>query len=201
MSTSLPSLPPLATAIANAEGYGVSGAIPTIANNPGNLEIGDVGNGVIQAAGGNQITSFPTVESGWNALVNQINKIYNGTSSVYTPDMTLQQFGTTYSGGNPKYGSTLASQLGVSPSTPLSALQNPTQSSASSSGTSPLDFISTLSSWFTKDQAPGLSFTRPIVLLLGVILFAAGLFSFRQTQAIIQTATKGAKRAGEIAEL
>jgi hypothetical protein len=49
----------LAAAIATAEGANVPGSIPQKANNPGNLELGDIGYGVLTAAGGEKITIFP----------------------------------------------------------------------------------------------------------------------------------------------
>jgi hypothetical protein len=58
-------------AVECAEGSGVSGAVPTRANNPGNLtDDGDVGLGTIQTSGpfGAKITIYPTLEAGENAL-------------------------------------------------------------------------------------------------------------------------------------
>lgn len=110
---------PLASAIANAEGYGGAGSIPTLANNPGDLELGDVGYGIMQAAGGQKITVFPNVAAGWAALEKQISSIFAGRSRYYTPDESLQDFGVTYSGGSQRYGANLASFLGLSPSSTL----------------------------------------------------------------------------------
>lgn len=205
MATSLPTLTPLASAIAQSEGYGVPGAIPTVANNPGNLELGDVGYGTANAAGGNQITIFGSLADGAAALENQLNKIFNGTSSNYTPDMSLSQFGQIYSGGNPAYGNQLASTLGVSPSTPLSQVQS--QASASSASGTP-----STSSWLTNpfgnllgltssNPASAFTLSRAIILILGIILFGAGLFAFKQTQTVIQTATRTAGNVGKIATL
>lgn len=59
--TTFPGLNQLSSAIANAEGYGVSGAIPTVANNPGNLALGDLNYGTM----GQNISVYPDSTSGW----------------------------------------------------------------------------------------------------------------------------------------
>lgn len=187
--------------IAQLEGFGQPGAIPTVANNPGNLELGNIGYGTITAGGGNQITVFPSETSGWAALDNQLNKIGAGKSSVYTPDMSLSQFGTTYSGGNPNYGSNLASMLGVSPSTPVGDVINGTQQSKSSTLRDLYNQYLNPNPVGTPEPAGGGSGSysaRLIVLIIGLLLIAAGLFSFHQTQIVVQGATKVAKKAAEL---
>jgi hypothetical protein len=126
------SVPPAATsqskassfakAISSAEGYGTPGTIPTLANNPGALELGDVGHGVMQAANGQKITIFGSAQEGWDALNNQINQIYTGKSKRYSTPMTLERFGTIYSGGDTGYGARIAGSLGVAPKATLGQL-------------------------------------------------------------------------------
>jgi hypothetical protein len=111
---------PLANAIANAEGFGKDSSIPTRANNPGDLELGNVGFGTVTARGGQQITVFGSVSDGWAALNNQISKIFSGRSRYYKPEMSLQEFGSIYSGGSRTYGANLAAFLGLTPDAPLS---------------------------------------------------------------------------------
>jgi hypothetical protein len=74
-----------ASAIAVAEGFGVPGAIPTVRNNPGDLKLDGV-----------TITTFPTEQAGWDALVRQLRLIRDGQSRYYTPDMTLAQMGRVW---------------------------------------------------------------------------------------------------------
>ena len=86
--TDVESYSPLAQAVANAEGFEFPKAlIPTLANNPGDLELGDVGYGVMQASGGNRITVFASASLlGWAALENQdFEKIFSGRSKPYSP--------------------------------------------------------------------------------------------------------------------
>jgi hypothetical protein len=108
-----------AQAIADAEGFGTPDAIPTLANNPGDLELGDQGHGVLQAANGQQITIFGSEQEGWDALDNQVNEIFSGKSKHYSTPMTLERFGQIYSGGDAGYGGRLAASLGVAPKATL----------------------------------------------------------------------------------
>jgi hypothetical protein len=184
----------LANAISQLEGFGNPSSIPTLANNPGNLELGDVGYGTITAQGGQQITIFGSLDDGWTALENQLSKIFNGTSNYYTPDQTLAQFGNTYSGGNPSYGTNLASKLGVDPSTTLAQVQN--QQSSGNAG-DPLSQWQQLNQNVFGQQLQGSSLltnslvtSRLVVLVVGLLLVAAGLFSFKQTQVVLEKAGK-----------
>lgn len=114
---------PIAAAIASAEGYGHAGNIPTRANNPGDLEIGDIGYGTITASGGNKITVFPNAAAGYTALQNQVNLISSGQSTAgYTPGMSIAQVGNLYAGGSSNWANNVASYLGVSPSTNFSTV-------------------------------------------------------------------------------
>ena len=109
---------PIAAAIASAEGYGPAGNIATRANNPGDLELGDIGYGTITASGGNKITVFPSADAGYAALQAQIGKISSGQSTAgYTPGMSIAQVGNLYAGGSSNWANNVASYLGVSPST------------------------------------------------------------------------------------
>lgn len=196
MSTS-----PLASAIAQLEGFGAGDNIPTQSNNPGDLELGDIGYGTLTASGGNAITVFPDAASGWDALNNQIAKIFNGTSNVYNPNMSVGDFGSTYSGNNPSYGSNLASILGVAPNTPLSQLGG----NSSGSGNSILNGAQQLLLGPLSALIPGnnsglstLNLARIVVLIVGIILIAAGLFAFKQTQTIIEGGTRAVKKGAEL---
>lgn len=186
----------LADAIASAEGFGVGNNIPTTANNPGSLELGDVGYGTINAANGNQITVFPSENDGWTALNNQLASVYNGTSKYYTPDMSLSEFGNIYSGGNPNYGNTLANSLGVSPDTTLSQFpQSGATPTSVNSQSGTLTNASSKSEWpsikdlFTSN-VQGSIIVRVIVLLIGLVLIIAGLFAFKGTQQLVTTVGK-----------
>jgi hypothetical protein len=111
----------LAQAIANAEGYGVPGAIPTAANNPGDLVLGDIGYGTMGAG----ITVFGSSSDGWSALENQLQLISNGQSRNYSPGMSIAQIGQVWAGGDGNWAINVASSLGVSTSTAFASVYSP----------------------------------------------------------------------------
>lgn len=195
----IPPIPSLAQAIANAEGYGVPNAIPTNANNPGNLKIGDVGNGTV---GG--ITIFSTAEDGWTALQGQLTKMFNGTSNVYNPSMTIEQVGQLWSNGDPNWSNNVSNSLSTSSQTPLSSLGNGASPVTPSSGLgTALQSLGPLGD--ALNHGLGLtpvggsaSIARLLVVIVGIILIAAGLFAFKTTQTVIQTGTRAVKTGAEL---
>ena len=92
----------IAQAIANAEGFGQPGAIPTVRNNPGDIENLS---GVVK--------TYDTVQDGWNALYDYIQRMIDGTW-IYNTGQTWAQIGGIYSGtpGGP-WATNVASFLGV----------------------------------------------------------------------------------------
>jgi hypothetical protein len=215
----------LANALAKAEGYGIPGAIPTQANNPGDLELGDLGYGTIQAQGGNPITVFPDAASGMTALQAQAQAILTGSSKYYGPDQTLSDIGTTYAG--PGEGQTwagnVASILGTSPDTPVGqipALQSPQSAIPSLPLTVPTLTDPTGNTGIYSQVSPSavLAPTNPGAMassnstdvfasnigrvvfgLLGMVLIAAGVFSFKTSQLVVQTGGRIGKRVAEVA--
>ncbi len=83
----------VAEAIARAEGFYVAGSLPARANNPGNLKIGDRGNGVIDGK-----TVFATAQDGWNALYRQLDLVRTGKSRNFKPTDTWREFARTWVG-------------------------------------------------------------------------------------------------------
>lgn len=102
----------LSAAIANAEGWNVPGSVAQRQNNPGNLKSGGV------------IATFNTASDGWTALGNQVQKMADGTSQYYSPNMTLSQVGTIYSGGDPNWATNVAAALGISVTSTISEIVN-----------------------------------------------------------------------------
>ncbi|HEY1644759.1 MAG TPA: hypothetical protein VGF75_00035, partial [Candidatus Saccharimonadales bacterium] len=190
LSTTFPSLnlDEFGSSIANAEGYGVPGAVPTIANNPGDLELGDVGFGVTSAANGNEITNFPTAQAGADALTNQENLIANGNSSAYTSGESLSDFANTYSGGSQSFLQNIESYLGVGENTSLSSLLGAAGEQAL--GVNPIGTQLT-----GAGVAGGSSLTMDVVfIVLGIVLIGIGALSFKGTQTIIETVGSTAAR-------
>lgn len=83
----------LAEAIAIAEGYPNPKALPWRARNPGDLELGDFGNGVL-----NLKTIFPSHALGWTRLEAQAAAMLSAASKHYNPAMTFLQVAATYTG-------------------------------------------------------------------------------------------------------
>jgi dCMP deaminase len=110
-----------AHAIARTEGAYIPGTIPNRYSNPGDLKAlpngkrypGQIGIG----KAGHVI--FRNKAAGYAALYHQIEKMLNGTSKVYTQDMTLQQVAKKYAGNYQVWAKNLTAILGVPPSTTL----------------------------------------------------------------------------------
>lgn len=86
-----------ARAIAHAEGFGIPGAIPTRAHNPGDLKIPNWPGPTL----GEGISVFDSDGAGWNALYKQLQAILTGRSSYYYLDMSIAEMGAIWAGGDP----------------------------------------------------------------------------------------------------
>jgi hypothetical protein len=108
----------LSQAIAKAEGFGPAGNLPTRINNPGDLELGDQGQGV-----DNDKTIFPTEQDGWNALEGQVRWMLTGNSRIYSLNDTILEVAEKYTGNdNPEaWASIVAQRLGVTIATTLAS--------------------------------------------------------------------------------
>jgi hypothetical protein len=116
-------------AIESAEGFFHKNAngvpnLPQRCNNPGDLtDDGDVGLGTARSKGlgATDITIYPTYAAGRAALEKKIRRALNGASSVYTLDLSIENFGMKYA-RDPQWGVNVASSLGVSPLATLADL-------------------------------------------------------------------------------
>lgn len=102
----------MATSIATAEGFFVTGSLPSKCHNPGDLEVGDVGCGV-----DNGKTKFPNDTAGWQALRHECDLILNGLSRAgYKLSDTWWQVAVRYTGndGAAGWAQTVAGRLGLS---------------------------------------------------------------------------------------
>jgi hypothetical protein len=150
-------LSPAAAAIAQAEGY-KPGTIPYAANNPGDLELGDIGYGTISASGGNKITVFPSAAAGAAALENQIGLMTSGTSKAgYNPGMSIAQVGQLYSGGSSAWANNVAAALGVSPDTNFAAAASGAGSQTPQAATPASEPASASTDFGISDLLPGLA--------------------------------------------
>lgn len=104
----------IANAIATAEGGLTPGTFPYRTNNPCDIFVGG------------STAGYPSMDAGWAACDNQINLMLSGQSSVYTPNESISDIAASYapaSAGNvpSNWANIVASQLGLSPSQPLTA--------------------------------------------------------------------------------
>jgi hypothetical protein len=110
-----------ADAIAHAEGFYAAtrdgkSDLPERCNNPGDLtDDGNIGYGTARSTGigATDITIYPTAVDGWNALYRKVRRALTGASTVYTLDMSIEEFGLKYS-EDPDWGVNVANILGVS---------------------------------------------------------------------------------------
>jgi hypothetical protein len=203
----------LAQAIAQNEGFtNGSSQIAINNNNPGNLEDSQ----------GN-ILSFSSLASGWDALYSKLQNIANGNSTVYPANESLQAFAQTYSGTSSSAANNYSSILGVPTSTPMSQILGSTtpniagvpfpsswtpaqiqaaqQDYAASNAVSPTvtSAIVGVSKYLGNNGSSWLpSLEDTVIIIVGILLLAAGLFSFKTTQTIVTTAGRVAKRGGEL---
>src|SRR5271169_4369349 len=89
----------LAEAIAyKGEGFGPPENLPTRCNNPGDLELGDVGYGVDAGK-----TIYANLVDGWDAIDNECLLMLSGQQSlhhshIYNPTMTFLEVAEKYTG-------------------------------------------------------------------------------------------------------
>ena len=116
-----------AKAISVAEGYGLPGAIPTLANNPGDLKIPgwtgeSLGTG-ISVLQPDTLDSPSAPDGGWARLLHQLSLIMTGESQVYDPTDTISEMAQKWTATNPDdWAANVANALGVSVDTPIGEL-------------------------------------------------------------------------------
>lgn len=102
-------------AIARAEGFGVPGAIPTEANNPGDLtrDLGYQSTGETLGSAG--IIVFVDIDNGWGALQHQIDLIIAG-KSIHTMSDTFRGLANSWTSTQKgEWANNVAGALGLSP--------------------------------------------------------------------------------------
>lgn len=102
----------IAYAIMDFEGY-YQGSVSYQNNNPGNLKYhGQAG------ASGSDVQGhaiFQSFQAGWNALILQIRRMLDGSSTLYPPSFTLRQAMNRYAEANgDAYAEFIAAAIGVS---------------------------------------------------------------------------------------
>ena len=103
----------LAICMAEFEGFGISGTLPNRLNNPGAMIWSPFMEGIV-----NGFAYFKDKETGWKALKYQLQLIFDGQSSYYQPDMTIQEFVNTWASTSEfqeqlNYAEYIAEEFGV----------------------------------------------------------------------------------------
>jgi hypothetical protein len=162
--------------------------------------------GAIEDANGNHI-DFGSPEAGYDALLGKLQFDASGQSKVYNPGMSLQDFESTYTGGDSNAGSDVANILGVPASTPLSNLSDQAigQPAKPFSLTDP-------SSWFVDQDPTGVNdpvkkavsaitgigsydsdtVIRGVAILAGLVLLAGAVFGFKNIGTTVVNVSKTA---------
>lgn len=177
-------------------------------NNPG--AITDYAQGQTGETFGAGIPIYSSFSAGESAFETKIANIYNGTSKVYNTNMTLDQFGDVYA-PNQGYGAGLAGVLGVPSSTTIGSIPSGVGGSQSIVGGAQVPnsysvagtikntlnptagWLAQVESWLSSQAHDA------VVIVVGIILIAAGVFAFKQTQNVVETATRVGRRVAEVA--
>lgn len=219
-------LSPLGTATAQAEGYGVPGAIPTVANNPIDLSYGQLAQeyGATGAMGSN-IAVFPDVQSGVNAANAQYGAIEDGSSNNYTPNTTLAEYAQTFAGGgsdSTNMLNNLEQILGAGPNDSIGTYLNGSSSSPADGSESPFSLQGIKDLWngmlgtesvaglpvanssgqilnAPNPNSPPWTAARIAAIILGLIFLGIGAAMFKPVSKIIINSAKAAKTTSEVA--
>jgi hypothetical protein len=115
-----PVIEAMARAIQEFEGW-YEGSRSWRNNNPGNLKYAGQPGATGQDEQGHAI--FDSFQSGWNALIRQLEAAFFGKSAVYSPADSLYSFFHKYAEGNSEeYARFVADYLHVTPETTLAEL-------------------------------------------------------------------------------
>jgi hypothetical protein len=106
-----------ANAIAEAEGFGTRGTIPTRCHNPGDLKGTKFPGEVGLCKGGH--AHFKNDSAGWAALYDQIDKMLSGTSHVYHTSMTFRDVARLYAGNSRVWLKNITRVMAIPPDTSL----------------------------------------------------------------------------------
>lgn len=211
MSTTFPGLQSIMQAIAREEN------VNPVYNNPG--AITDSSGALIQ---------YPDLQTGTQAFQNQITRALSGNSPYYSPNMSINEFENTYTGGDPNAGKNVASFLGVPPTTSIGNVANSQPSSNPSQPSSAGTGIAGLPTWAqsiinnanaafgnnaiaagiqnltgstssgTKIPFIGVTVVDIVAVVAGLVLLAGAIFGFKNVQ---ETVVGAAKRGAEVAAL
>jgi len=110
----------LAQAIATAEGFYVPNTRPAKDHNPGDLTVDINGRGVGKDG---SLIIYASDDDGWDALYQQVQKYFNGSSAHAGPDSSIADLSGVYTATEQSsWAANVSNTLGVDPNTSLSDL-------------------------------------------------------------------------------
>lgn len=169
--------------------------VPAQYNNPLALQPSQ-GDGSVGTFGAG-IAIFPTPQAGAQAGIHQVQLMESNASGVYSSDESIADVGASYAPNQPAWISNVAAALGVSPTSPL--FGNTT--AQANSGNVVSDAVSGSISAATNGAAStitgyiGQYLGRAVAIGLGLLLIAAGVFSFDKVQTVVVGAAREGARA------
>lgn len=100
----------LGQAVAKAEGFFVTGALPQRRNNPGDL-----------TGAGGVVSTYATAADGWLDLYDYLERMLTGQHAAYWPEMTWRQAAEVYTGRDnaEAWARIVCGDIGVSPDSTL----------------------------------------------------------------------------------
>lgn len=169
-----PGIQTIAATIQQVEGY-YPGSLAYTNNNPGNLiYVGQAG--ATQGAGG--FAAFPSYDAGYSALLSQIQNYANRGLTI---DQMMAIYAPAGQGSNnpSSYAQTIANNLGVSTSTPVSAAIAGTTPPSITTDTPASLLIPDLSADLSDltDSTDSGTTVDPTLIVGGVLLAALGLWA------------------------
>ena len=161
----------IAATIQQVEGY-YPGTLAYTNNNPGNLiYVGQAG--ATQGTGG--FAAFPSYDAGYQALLNQIQNYANRGLTI---DQMMAIYAPAGQGSNnpSSYAQTIASNLGVSTSTPVSAAISGGSTDTSTPASLLIPDLSSDLTDLTGSTDSGTGFD-PTLVVGGILLAALGVWA------------------------
>src|SRR5574337_481095 len=195
------SFPALDNAIAQFEGFGKSGTIATLQNNPGDLAYGNFASqhGAV-GPGINNIAVFPSAATGTAAEDALVSEYANQGATIQ--DLISKWAPPNAPGNTPQstqnYINFVTGQLGVSADTPVSSTgANSPAPGAGSSGPTASSITSSISN--VLNPFSGFSPGRLGAFILGLILIAGGIYLFKPVQEVVNESVRSGVKAAALA--
>lgn len=191
----------ISTTIGQQETSSGTAGVGATLNNPGALKYSDWEAQFGATAAPSGFAQFPTAAAGWDALKARVAQLVQGGSSLSSLINTWAPAADNNT-NNPARIGQLAQQTGLNPSRPIATqIMTGGDPTMGSYGGDPTMSGNSNSLPETAAQSTDTGFTwgRVALFLVGVVCLIGGLMMFRQTQIVIEQATKTGARVAALA--